>query len=1432
MVRLSPSSTPSTPRRATCVVPWVLAVLLTLLVGQAWGLPPELPRVFLDTTLVPPTGQTIAVAAGGDFQAALNAAQPGDVITLQAGATFTGPFTLPNKTGTGWIIVRTSAPDSSLPPLGTRVGPSYAAVMPKIVVGANMGGAIQTAPGAHHFRFIGIEVKPVSGAMTFGLVELGSWSDTSTTTQPHDIIIDRCYIHGNPGEAAVRGVALNGSRLAVIDSYLADFKDQGFDTQALMGWNGPGPFKIVNNYLEAAGENVMFGGADPSIVNLVPSDIEIRRNYFHKPTSWRGVWADVKNLFELKNARRVLVEGNIFENTWLAAQDGYAILFTVRNQDGTAPWSTIEDVTFQKNIIRHAGTALDILTADDPNVSQNMKRVLIRDNLFDDISAVRWGGFGRFISFLGYAGGAVDVVIEHNTAFYEEDIVYVDGIAHTGFIFRNNITPRPAAGFGFIGGGTLEGLPTLTVYFPLAVFTRNVLAGANALIYPIDNFFPPSLDAVGFVDRVAGNYRLAPSSPYKNAATDGTDIGADIDALDAATAGVLTGSPSAQTSTLAVIRAGTGSGTVTSAPAGINCGTGCSASYPSGTAVTLSATPAAGSTFAGWSGGGCAGTAPCTLTLSANTAVTATFNLPSVTLAVIRAGTGSGTVTSAPAGINCGTSCSAPYPSGTAVTLSATPAAGSTFAGWSGGGCTGTGSCTVTLTATTTVTATFTQTFTLTVSKAGTGSGTVSSTPAGITCGTSCSASYASGTSVTLSAAPANGSTFTGWSGGGCSGTGSCNVTLTIATTVTATFNVSPNVSPASLTLSFNGKLRDKVGQGETALSPDGRLDGTFTVSLAAGSGARTVTRLDLQRSGGGHWDTVPGNSFWVLGAAPSLDGALLNSANGAVSFAVTDGGSFILFASDINNTLFTAGTAFTLTASFADGSSSTASLTVAPPPPPSPGPPLTLAFNGKLRDKVGQGETALSPDGRLDGTFTVSLAAGSGARTVTRLDLQRSGGGHWDTVPGNSFWVLGAAPSLDGALLNSANGAVSFAVTDGGSFILFASDINNTLFTAGTAFTLAASFADGSSSTASLTVAPPPPPSRSPYKGVPSPVPGLIEAEDFDTGGEGISWHDLTPGNQGGFYRLNTDVDIIAPTGNASGAVVNNFQTGEWFEYTISVAQTGTYRLEVHASSEFSTSRWHAEIDRVNVTGSVAVPNTGWWGTFQWVGIDGIFLTAGQHVLRIHADQEYFNLNALRVVAQSGLLAAYSFNQGSGGTALDASGNGNHGTILGATWTSLGKYGNVLSFNGVDARVRASNVTLGAAFTIMAWVYNPTNAAYETIVTVETNRDFYLSNGVISFYDGLAERLFGSAISTNVWHHVAIVSDGSTLRVYLDGAPSGTPQAVSLGSVTGALQVGAWMLGSDNYDFFGGRIDEVRVYTRALTQAEVQADMKTPIAS
>ena len=266
---------------------------------------------------------------------------------------------------------------------------------------------------------------------------------------------------------------------------------------------------------------------------------------------------------------------------------------------------------------------------------------------------------------------------------------------------------------------------------------------------------------------------------------------------------------------LLVARAGTGTGVVTSLPAGINCGSDCSQSYPAGTMVTLTATPTGLSTFTGWSGGGCTGTAPCTVTMSAATNVTATFGVNSYPLTVVRGGTGMGQVTSDPAGIDCGTDCNETYPATTMVRLTAVAGTGSAFAGWSGGGCSGTAlTCIVTISGATNVTANFNVApFTLSVVRTGAGTGTITSAPTGINCGSTCSANYGGGTIVTLSATATPGSIFTGWSGAGCSGTGVCMVTMTMATTVTADFDRS-NVT---LTIAKAGS-----GSGLVASSPTG----------------------------------------------------------------------------------------------------------------------------------------------------------------------------------------------------------------------------------------------------------------------------------------------------------------------------------------------------------------------------------------------------------------------------------------------------------------------------------------------------------------------------------------------------------------------------------------------------------------------------------
>jgi subtilisin family serine protease len=300
----------------------------------------------------------------------------------------------------------------------------------------------------------------------------------------------------------------------------------------------------------------------------------------------------------------------------------------------------------------------------------------------------------------------------------------------------------------------------------------------------------------------------------------------------------------APTFAVMVAKNGTGTGTVVSTPAGINCGGDCNERFPGGATVTLTATPSAGSLFTGWSGGGCSGTGTCAVSTTAT--VTATFNLPApapFTVTVNK--TGAGTVTSNPAGINCGGDCTGTYSGGTTTTLTAAADAGSVFTGWNGGGCAGAGLCVVSTTAT--VTATFSvipPPITVTVNKNGTGTGTVTSTPAGIDCGGDCTGTYPGGTTVTLTPRATVGSRFAGWSGG-CSGTTTCQVTSTVS--VTATFNVLPPPGTFTVTILKGGDGTGKVASASTGIDCGTICSANFlnntTVTLTAtADGGSTFT--------------------------------------------------------------------------------------------------------------------------------------------------------------------------------------------------------------------------------------------------------------------------------------------------------------------------------------------------------------------------------------------------------------------------------------------------------------------------------------------------------------------------------------------------------------------------------------------------------------
>jgi hypothetical protein len=280
---------------------------------------------------------------------------------------------------------------------------------------------------------------------------------------------------------------------------------------------------------------------------VIPSDIEIRRNYFFKPLSWMighpsygGIPYLVKNSFELKTARRVLIDGNVFENSWEHDTGQHAaILFTARGDVG--PWSTIEDVTFTHNIVRHAKGGVVFLGKDNIYDSEQMHRVLVRDNLFEDIDRNRWGAQGTLFTV---ANQSESVAIEHNTAFtgLGDMVLWGHPAPNPNFVYRHNVT----AGY-FIAGedGPTYGQKAFDRHFPKGVFAENVLVGDQDMDWWLGNEgFPPSyylhsLNEVGFVDLAGGNYRLAGSSPYKNGGSDGLDLGADIDAIEAATAGVV-----------------------------------------------------------------------------------------------------------------------------------------------------------------------------------------------------------------------------------------------------------------------------------------------------------------------------------------------------------------------------------------------------------------------------------------------------------------------------------------------------------------------------------------------------------------------------------------------------------------------------------------------------------------------------------------------------------------------------------------------------------------------------------------------------------------------------------------------------------------------------------------------------------------------------
>jgi hypothetical protein len=267
----------------------------------------------------------------------------------------------------------------------------------------------------------------------------------------------------------------------------------------------------------------------------VPSDITIRGNYFTKSLTLRqpGLPWTVKNLLELKNARRVLIDGNLFERNWAAAQTGYAILFTPLNQGKQAPWTVVSDVTFQFNTVRDVASGINILGRDYMAPSKQTERIRIRQNLFEGLDATRWGGDGRFL-LIGDAPS--NIVVDHNTVIQTGSVLHLYGELNGSpwrvhnLQFTNNIALHND--YGIVGDGVRSGQETLSAYTDGAETLANIIAGASAPLYPPRNYYPTVAELMSqFVDSARGDYLLRSDSKFRRLATDSSPIGADVAAI-------------------------------------------------------------------------------------------------------------------------------------------------------------------------------------------------------------------------------------------------------------------------------------------------------------------------------------------------------------------------------------------------------------------------------------------------------------------------------------------------------------------------------------------------------------------------------------------------------------------------------------------------------------------------------------------------------------------------------------------------------------------------------------------------------------------------------------------------------------------------------------------------------------------------------------
>lgn len=553
----------------------------------------SLPQMCMSTDMAhtPAPNPPKTIKATDNLSTAVSTAQCGDVLLLDPTYKLNGPLILafPNCDPNHWVILRTATPDSLLPAENYRITPSWAGVSslpgrwpytqsstPTVNLMPTLIPTSSISVSGSYFRVIGLNITRPAGGSFGNLISLKAGT--------HDFVFDRNWIHGNGNDETTRGIAASNTfNAAFINNFFTDFHCRSVsgactDSQALLfgldttvqGQN----IKVVNNFIESAGEGIIFGGG---AATFTPTDSIIANNLFFKPMTWNPSYSGynggtagadgvkhpwlVKNHLEFKNANRVLVEGNQMSNVWGGfSQVGAAGLATPKNQSGPngtnlCPICMVQSITYRFNKIQYMGQTLQIGCgpSDNGGLPLACGYISAHDNVFDHVQYSYCYGCGNGMTLIGSSPAITNPMLgyvnfSHNTVLNDGSVnatlmmMFMGGpssVKEPSIVMNNNILATGTAGMYSSGSsGTFVNCASGSGHYNPAdkvascwdansSFTGNVLMTAGytgGTVWPAGNYFVSSWAALGML----GNYSLPSTSPFYHKATDGTNPGANI----------------------------------------------------------------------------------------------------------------------------------------------------------------------------------------------------------------------------------------------------------------------------------------------------------------------------------------------------------------------------------------------------------------------------------------------------------------------------------------------------------------------------------------------------------------------------------------------------------------------------------------------------------------------------------------------------------------------------------------------------------------------------------------------------------------------------------------------------------------------------------------------------------------------------------------